>query len=78
MAAFRSLAADRSPLKSFTTAAANSDGPKLPDGKRRTASSDLPLHLYEWSQSSQDGIEVSSVQSVSELETRDVPTVRVL
>lgn len=78
MATFRSLAADRFPFKSFTDAAANSRGPKSPDGKRGTANTDLPLHLYEWSQSSQDGIEVSGIQSVSELESRDVPTVRVL
>lgn len=78
MAAFRSLTAERLPLDPFIVAAANARVAKSPDGKGRVANTDLPLHLYEWSQSSQDGIEVSGIRSVSDLESRDVPTVRVL
>ena len=76
MAAFRSLTADRQPYEPFKLAAQNRG--EFIDGKRKTAGTELPLHLFEWSQSSQDGVEVRNVQSVSELEARDVPTVRVL
>lgn len=78
MAAFRSLVADRLPLEPYIIAAKNSHNAKSPDGKGQVDNNDVPLRLYEWSQSRQDGIEVSDIKSVSDLEARDVPTVRVV
>jgi hypothetical protein len=77
MAAFRSLTADRLPFKPYSVAA-NDCNTKLFSRKGRVGNADLPLHLYEWSQSSQDGVEVSGIRSVSDLEARDIPTVRVV
>jgi hypothetical protein len=77
MATFRSLTADRLPFEPYS-AVANGCNAELPSGNGRVANTDLPLHLYEWSQSSQDGVEVSGIRSVSDLETRGIPTVRVL
>ncbi|KAH6642423.1 hypothetical protein C7974DRAFT_302739 [Boeremia exigua] len=76
MAAFRSLTADRNPLEAFKVTALRSCGPKSVLAK--TDGTDLPLHLFEWSQSSQDGVEISNVRTVTELEARDPATVRVI
>jgi len=78
MAAFRSLTANRLPLEPYIVAAASGRSAKPPDGRGRITNTALPLHLYEWSQSSQDGVEVSGLTSVSNLEARDVPTIRVV
>jgi hypothetical protein len=84
MAAFRSLTADRQPLEVFKSAASRNCGDKPVDRNDKIVGNDkiddttLPLHLFEWSQSSQDGVETSNVRSVSELVARSVPTVRVL
>lgn len=76
MAAFRSLIADRQPLEAFKLQASRCSNSKssLFDNK----ASEIPLHLFEWSQSSQDGTEVSNVRSVDALEARDPATVRVM
>lgn len=77
MAAFRSLTADRQPLIDFekaSTARASKSG----DAQNRGSRDELDLHLFEWSESSQDGVEVSGVGSVSALETRTPATVRVM
>lgn len=77
MAAFRSLTADRQPFKPFELAAQNCST-RLINEKSKASRTELPLHLFEWSQISQDEVEVNDIRSVSELEARDVPTVRVL
>ncbi|KAJ8111521.1 hypothetical protein OPT61_g5900 [Boeremia exigua] len=76
MAAFRSLTADRRPLEAFKAQASRAGNPKL--GCSDTNTSSLPLHLFEWSQNSQDGVEISNVRSVTDLEARDPATVRVV
>jgi hypothetical protein len=78
MAAFRSLTANRLPLEPYIVASGSRRGIKPRDGKGQIANTALPLHLFEWSQSSQDGVEVSGITSVSDLDARDVPTVRVV
>ncbi len=76
MAAFRSLSADREPLKAFKLQASNSCS--LNPFSSKTYESELPMHIFEWSQSSQDGIEISNLRSVNDLEARDTATVRVM
>lgn len=76
MAAFRSLTADREPLEAFKLAASKRSPPKSPSVQ--TDSTALPLHLFEWSQSSQDGVEISDVRSVADLEAREPATVRAM
>jgi len=76
MAAFRSLTADREPLELFKLEALR--GRPLNPTPAQANSTDLPLHLFEWSQSSQDGVEISDVKSVNHLEARDPVTVRVM
>ncbi|KAF1923809.1 uncharacterized protein M421DRAFT_74461 [Didymella exigua CBS 183.55] len=77
MAAFRSLTADRQTFEPFKLAARTRSARSI-DEKSKSASTELPLHLFEWSQSNQDGVEVKNVRSVTDLEARDVPTVRVV
>ncbi len=76
MAAFRSLTSDKEPLKRFVLEAFKCS--KIVGADKRNAKSDLPLHLFEWSQSRQDGAEFGDVKSVSDLEARDAATVRVM
>ncbi|KAJ4987546.1 hypothetical protein SVAN01_07003 [Stagonosporopsis vannaccii] len=76
MAAFRSLTADREPLEPFKLAALRGSFPKL--ASAQTDNTELSLHLFEWSQSSRDGVEVSDVRSVADLEARDPVSVRVI
>ncbi|KAJ4357070.1 hypothetical protein N0V95_002808 [Ascochyta clinopodiicola] len=78
MAAFRSLTADRQPLQNFEWEASRGQSSKSLDAKSRLSDVKLPLHLFEWSQGSQDGLEVSDISSVSELEAREPATVRVI
>jgi hypothetical protein len=73
MAAFRSLTANREPLENFEALS-----PKVIYAKSKSPSAALPLHLFEWSQSNQDGKEISNLKSVPELEARDPATVRVM
>ena len=78
MAAFRSLTSDRKPLETFKLEASKAYNPKSIDAKSKDAGTALHLHLFEWSQSSQEGTENSNIRSVSELEARDPVTVRVV
>lgn len=78
MAAFRSLTADRQPLEDFKSGASKLRSPTSKDAKSGDSSSTLPLHLFEWSQSSQDGVEIENIDCVSKLEARDPATVRVM
>ena len=78
MAAFRSLTANSEPLDHFKNEALKSCGPKSVDSKSQKGDIKLPLHLFEWSQDSQDGKEISNIESVSKLSSRDPATVRVV
>jgi lysozyme family protein len=73
MASFRSLTADGQPLEDFRKAVPKANGIQTPP---QTPS--LHVHLFEWSQSSQDGTESSGLKSIEELESQNTSTVRVL
>lgn len=76
MAAFRSLTSDREPLEAFKLAAFRSYNSE--QNLFKANDTDLPLHLFEWSQASQDGVEIMDVRSVTDLEARNPSTVRVV
>ncbi|KAF9701755.1 hypothetical protein EKO04_000282 [Ascochyta lentis] len=78
MAAFRSLTANRQPWQDFEYKALRGHSPESLDAKSRRSNVKLPLNLFEWSHGSQDGLEISDIKSVSELEARDPATVRVI
>jgi hypothetical protein len=73
MASFRSLTADTQPLEDFEKAV-----PKAKVVHTAPQNPALHVHLFEWSQSSQDGIESSGLKSIEELESQNTSTVRVL
>ncbi|KAH7392943.1 hypothetical protein BKA66DRAFT_547318 [Pyrenochaeta sp. MPI-SDFR-AT-0127] len=73
MASFRSLTADRRPLEEFKAKV-----PKSVPGKRDASNANIPLHVFEWSQSTPDGVEISGLRSVEELESRSQGVVRVI
>lgn len=73
MRSFRSLTADRRPLEEF-----KARGFRSMPGKVSASSSNIPLHVFEWSQGSPNGTEISGLCSVQELESRSQGTVRVV
>lgn len=73
MAYFRSLTADRRPLEEF-----KGKVPKPVAGKGDKSSPHIPLHVFEWSQNIPDGVEISGITSVEELESRSQGEVRVM
>ncbi|KZM24597.1 uncharacterized protein EKO05_0008697 [Ascochyta rabiei] len=78
MATFRSMTANRQPLQDFDREVSRAYSSESLDAKSRLFDTTLPLHLFEWSQGSQDGLEISDIKSVSELEAREPATVRVI
>jgi hypothetical protein len=73
MASFRSLTADTQPLEDFEKAVS-----KAKAVQTTPQNPALHVHLFEWSQSSQDGVESSGLKPIEELESQNTSTVRVL
>ncbi|KAF2855237.1 hypothetical protein T440DRAFT_486207 [Plenodomus tracheiphilus IPT5] len=70
---FRSLAADHTPLDEFHFSI-----PEVKRAKRQGSDSYLPLHVFEWSESQSDGIEICDVRSVEKLLTQSQGSVRIV
>ncbi|KAF2129100.1 hypothetical protein P153DRAFT_341599 [Dothidotthia symphoricarpi CBS 119687] len=73
MASFMSLTSDRLPLEAFKAKL-----PKITTAHHTPNNVEIPLHLFQWSESGNRGSEIGGIRSMTELETYSQPTVRIL
>ncbi|KAF1844803.1 uncharacterized protein K460DRAFT_285040 [Cucurbitaria berberidis CBS 394.84] len=73
MTSFRSLTADLRPLQEFEARI-----PRVFTKERDGGNSNIPLHVFKWSEGTPNGTEISGLKSVEELETQCQGTIRVI